>query len=316
MSNTSNSDKYLTQQLLMLTTVDAKKSFRRAYNFKRIKRFLISTVSVFFLQYLTLIHLSNIYSGLPLYPPIGSALVMIYLLGDSTLLGLFLGSFCAYCVHGFTLPSLFLYISADLGGAYLGARWCQMIFTSDQSIFVARKEWLRFAIYVSLICFFSGLLRMLVILVHDTNHMPVETVGYYFLNLWIADLNAIIVFTGFFLTWISVYLGRERVFRQKSTTLSKICWLLWGLSCLAFLKKIEFLLLAILLSLYLSYCFGILIATAVSYALTTLFLICFTFNQASWLHHLGQSMYILIPCSVLSFLFAMLRAAWIREPNP
>lgn len=297
---------YLTQQLTKLMSASVKKSYRRAYNLKRIQRFLITTVGVFFLQFLTMTHLTVTYPALPMYPPIGSAFVMLYLLGNTSLLGLFLGCFCAYCAHGLTLPALFLYIGADLGAAYLVTRWCQSVFTSDHSIFVDTKEWLRFVIYASIGCLLSGALRMIAILLSDMSHMSLETVGHHVLSLWIADLNAIIVFTGFFLTWISVYLGRERAFRQKPTVYDRICWLLWGLCCLVFLKEIEFLVLAIILSLYLSYRFGVLIATAVSYIMLTLFLICFTFNQEYWLANLGLQIYSLIPCGVLCFLIAML----------
>ncbi len=297
---------YLTQQLTKLMSASVKKSYRRAYNLKRIQRFLITTVGVFLLQFLTMTHLTVTYPALPMYPPIGSAFVMLYLLGNTSLLGLFLGCFCAYCAHGLTLPALFLYISADLGGAYLVVRWCQSVFTSDHSIFVDTKEWLRFVIYASIGCLLSGALRMIAILLSDMSHLSLETVGHHVLSLWIADLNAIIVFTGFFLTWISVYLGRERVFRQKITIYHRVWWLVWGLCCVGFLMKIQCLLLAIILSLYLSYRFGMLIATAVSYVLTTLFLIYFTFNQAYLLHDLGLLLYTLIPCGVLSFLLAMI----------
>ena len=297
------SSQYLTQKLSQLTSAHLKKSYWRAYQLKRIQRFLISTCLVFFLQYLTLIHLTT-YPFLPMYPPIGSAFVMLYLLGDTALLGLFLASFCAYCMHGLPLPSLLLSITADLGGGYLIARWCRSVFTSDHSVFTNIMEWLRFVLYASIGCFLSGLLRMGIL--HDVTVMSPQKLGYDLLRLWMADLNASIVFSGFFLTWISVYLGRERVLTQKTTLFHKICWVLWGLSCVLFLKNIAWLILAIILSLYFSHRLGVLVAVAVSYVLTTLFLVCFVFHQADWIQDLGLQMYTLIPFGVLCFLLAML----------
>lgn len=297
---------YLTNKLSSLTHLNSNNAYWRTYNIKRIKRFLLSTGIAFFLQYLTLIHLTVTYPALPMYPPMGSAFVILYLLGKAPLFGLFLGGFCAYLFKGLAMPSLLLYLTADLGCSYLGVKLCKSVFSSDNLVYVDSKEWRNFVIINACAsCFLSSLLRLLAVVFYTTNTMSLETLGYNWLTLWLADLNAIIVFSGFFLTWMTVHLRRERIVRHPLSNCNKVGLLLFVISCAVLMKKIEFILFAVGISLYLANSCGVLIATASSYALTVTFLIYVMFHQQQYLNDWGIQRYVLISCTLLCFLLSI-----------
>lgn len=287
----------LAEQLKALTQHSQKKSYWRAYQLKRIQRFLLITAGTFFLHYLILVHFTPMSAVLPLYPPFGSAFIILYWVGNVALCGLFLASFCTYCVLGYDFAFLLGYLSADVGVAYVCSCWCLTIFTSDHAVFTDIRAWGKLGVYASLSCGLSGLLRLLV-------HQPYSL--QHFFSLWLADLNALLVFAGFFLTWIIVYLGRERVLHRKKTLFDTLVGLVWAGSCILFLQNILALALVVGCSLYLAKRFGLLIAMVVSYVVATFFLIDVIFQQTLFLAYLGSSAYFLIPGGVFCFLLGML----------
>lgn len=243
------------------------------------------------------------YPPLPINPAMGAAFAMLYLLGNTTLLGLFLGSFAAYFFHGLTMSSIFLYMIADLGGSYIGVHLCRSVFSSDFAVYTHSKEGLRFVMINAFTsCLLSSVLRIVAVMLYVANPMSLKTLGYYWVNFWLADLNGIIVLSGFFLSWISVYLGREAILHKNIPKHhTKIVWL-FMITGILLLKKAEFMVIAVLFSLYISYCYGVLMATVSSYILTIVFLRYFIIYQQVHLDYLGLHLYTLIPCALLFFL--------------
>lgn len=299
----SDLEKYLSER----GYTKLNKSFWLAYNGKRMKRFLFTTGLAFFIQYLTLIHMTFTYPPLPINPAMGAAFVMLYLLGNTTLLGLFLGSFAAYFFHGLTMSSIFLYMIADLGGSYIGVHLCRSVFSSDYAVYTHSKEGLRFVMINAFTsCLLSSVLRIVAVMLYVANPMSLKTLGYYWVNFCLADLNGIIVLSGFFLSWISVYLGREAILHKNTSKLpAKIVWLFIIMSMLV-LKKAGVMVMAVMFSLYLSYYYGVLMATVSSYILIMIFLRYFVTQQQAYLNYLGLHLYTLIPCGLLSLLILVL----------
>lgn len=298
---------YLIDQLSQNQPTVKKNKYWHAYTRKRVQRFFLCSIMAFFLQYLNINHLAFTYPTLPMYPPMGSAFVMLYLLGNSTLLGLFLGGFCAYLLNGLSLSTLLLYIMADLGASYLGAKVCRSVFSSDWSLYTDSKEWLRFIKKNAFItCVISSVPRTITIFLNHTSPMTFKIVFYNFINFYLADLNAIIVFSGFFLPWMSVHLGREIFTCHKHCKVQMLSLILFGITCVTFLKHPEFIVIAIPLSWYLSHQYGAVIATTSSYILTILFLIVFIFHQQQVMNYLGIQIYTLIPVALLLFLLITL----------
>ena len=236
-----------------------------AYNLKRIQRFLLHTLGAFSFQYLLTASLPTTFTALPMYPPIGTAFILCYLLGNNALLGLFLGGFCAYLFKGWAMPALFLYLAADIGCGYAVARVSRTVFSSDLSVFISTREWINFIkVNAFIICLISSLFRICAVILNSAGSILSENTVYKFIDLWLSDLNAIVVFAGFFLSWLSVYIKRVKIRGN-----------------------------------------GFLIATALSYVLAMLFLAWFIVHQQWCADYFNVQQYTIIPVSLLLFMMLL-----------
>ena len=201
-----NHKAYLETHLGSFIEANTNKQHWRSYIFIILKRFSLQTLMVLIFQYLVITNLTFSLPVSPMYPPIGIAFVMFYLLGNNALLGLLLGGLLGYLIKGFVLQSALLYLTADIGASYLGSLLCQKIFTSDIRSFAKLSEMFEFLkINAFITCFFSALARIGAIF------LKVELTFYDCLNLWISDLNGIVVLSGFLLSWAYVPFSREKI---------------------------------------------------------------------------------------------------------
>lgn len=299
-------DEYLLGRFCQIVRSKPKQSYWYQYNFIRIKRFVYNTSAAFFLQYLTLIHLSATYPALPMYPPIGSAFVMLYILGNNPLVGLLLGSFCAYFFHGLSLPCLLLYIGADIGGAYIGVNSCNYLFSTDNFVHSEPKEWFCFLfVNACASCLFSSFLRLTAMLIL-VPEMPANRIFFQWVNVWLSDINAMLVFAGFFLTWMSVYLGRETILYDTPSRYAAMIGLVFVICFALSIRNPVFMLVLWLLSFVIAYGFGILLSTAATYSLSILFLIHFVVHQQFFLQNWGLHIYTIIPAALCTYLVSIL----------
>lgn len=248
--------------------------FWYAYHLKSMQRFLMHTLMAFFVQYFSIIHLALAYPMLSIHPPIGSSLALFYLLGENAWGGIFLGGLCAYGLHGLSISFVVLYVLADIACGYWGAYYCRTLFSSDWSVFTSTRDWYKFIKTIFIPCLFSSALRMSAVLLNTPHPVSTKLFFYEALNFWVADLNAVIVYAAFVLTWISVYLKQEKISHRaiaKKTLIGLV-----GLIISSFLwnknPNIN-ILLVVCTALYLAYCYGFLIASLSAYILTMLFFV-------------------------------------------
>ena len=271
-----NTNDFVTNELSKIVGACPTKKYGYAYHLKKIQRYLFHTVIAFFLQYLMIISLPMTGHALPIYPPLGAALMMIYFLGDHALLGLLLGGGCAYFFKGLAPLQVVLFLTADIGCGYLGVRLCQSVFSSERSLLTQPREWFEYLKINALItCTLSSLLQLGAILFNHTGNLSAQTMRHTFIQLWLSDVNAILVFSAFFLSWTSVYLGMEKIAHAPVKKLNVMMPLLCILVAALLFKPMGFMLIVIASAIYLSVCYGFLIATSLSYGLSLLFLVYF-----------------------------------------
>lgn len=292
---------YIIDTLAKHCVINKKNHYKHSYRAKQLKRFLWHTMMAFFLQYLTMSHLTFSYPALPINPCMGAAFMMLYLLGPNALLGLMLGAILGYVLHGFSFASVCLYVWADIGGAYLSVSFSRLVLSSDLSVFIYPKEWLRFVQKNMLMaCVLTTVLRTVALVLVDPSVWHGRALGYYMFDIWLSDLNGLLVFSGFLLTWLSVYLSREKVSDVPLDNLKLIAIPVLVIVAMIVVKHaaVTFIL-GLVVALYLSYYYGVLMATVLTYALAMVFIVYITNHQQLYLDYLGLRGYTVLPLACL-----------------
>jgi hypothetical protein len=311
-------------RLIFLQNQQNNNKQQHIYNLIRIRRYLLHTIMIFSFQYLTTFNLSFSYLPLPFYPPIGIVFISFYLLGSNATLGLLLGSFLAYLLKGLPVISIFFYLIADVGCGCLGAVICQNIFSSDIRPFSNRQETYKFIKMNALItCTLSSLARMVALIpTLLENKVKFNFIFFTYVDLWLGDLNSILILSSFLLSWVYVPFSREKILTTHLRKSVKILFIitlvaLIGFS-LALIKKyqlIYFYIIAMLLSLYISYFYGYLIATGLLFIIASLYLAYFIVHQYQFLIYLGIVLYTLVPAFLLLFTLCALYAGHFKLRN-
>ncbi len=288
----------------------------RKYNFIRIKRFLIQTILAFIFQYMTIMALPLTLPALPLYPPIGIAFILFYLLGSNAIFGLFLGEALALFLKGMPIESIILYLIADLGLGVLGAHVCQNTFSKDVKPFSSLNEVLKFIGNIAVICIVSSLIRMGVLwftLAWHNQGAEITSVTQFntilvllnFVNFWFADFNAIMMLSLFIFSWITVPFSRIRI-SNKSVNIPYMIGLivLFALVSAFFVVNPWFayvLLLAMIFAVFMAYYYGYLIGTLILFVISSLYLSHFIVLKPYYVTLFGLSLYTFT--GIILFLF-------------
>lgn len=284
------------------------KKYWHAYNLLRLKRFLIQTVTLFIFQYLAIIYLRFSYPALPIYPPMGIAFAMFYLFGNRCLLGLSLGGFCAYFLKGLSFASIGLYLTADMGGGFFGAYLCRNIFSSDITRLATLHDWVNFfKANAFTTCVFSAAIRMCVFLMHHGDS-SFTILFCNFVDLWLADLNSVLVFAGFLLSWMCVPFSREKITTRYFKKSHGVAFILFIIFSIVFIKKYEFiyfLIGAMIASLYFARLYGNLVSIGLVYVISILYLAYFIVFKSQYLHEFHLELYTLVPLGLLAFILGM-----------
>jgi len=273
-----------------------------SYNLMRIRRFLIQTIMIFVFQFMTIINMTFSDPVLPMYPPIGISFVMFYLFGNNAVLGLLLSGFCAYLVKNLAIEAIVLYLMADIIGGYVGSVLCGNIFSSDIKPFANLQEVFKFLKTNSLItCLISGLLRISVVVLLNHN-----IVIYDCINVWLADLNAILILASFLLSWSYVSFSREKLSEQAITIVPIIMLIMFIVFSMLFMQKIELgylIIVAMVVSIYFAHVYGYLVATALLFIISAIFLSYFIAVGQQYVDCFGLKLYTLVP--IVLFIFAI-----------
>ena len=276
-----------------------------SYNLMRIRRFLIQTIMIFVFQFMTIINLTFSDPILPMYPPIGIAFVMFYLFGNNALFGLLLGGFCAYFLKGLAIKIIVLYLMADIVGGYMGSILCRNIFSSDIKPFAKKQEVFKFFKINALItCLISGLLRVSAVVLLNHN-----IVIYDCINLWLADLNAILILASFLLSWSYVSFSREKLSEQTITIVPIIMLVMFIIFSMLFMQKVELgylIIVAMIASIYFAHVYGYLVATALLFIISAIFLSYFIAVGQQYVGYFGLKLYTLVPVFLFIFTICIL----------
>lgn len=310
----------LQQDLAQLMASTSSKNHYWAYHLLRIRRLLVQTLMVCSFQYLVVVHLPVSSPAFPLYPPIGIAFVFFSLLGRNALPGLFLGGFGGYFLQGLPPAALGLSMAADIGCGCVGAFLCQRVFSCDVKPFANGREGLRFLVLNAFsTCLASSGCRMAALLLaHSHSAMPLPTVVYTSLHYWLADLNAILILSGFLLSWVNVPFSREKLSHHP---IEKYQWILLAtvtVLSVFFMQQYAFIygLLGMMAGcLYLSHRYGRLVATGLLFIFSSLYLGYFIRFKSQLLASFGLGLYSLAPAVLLCFTLCVLCLGhWRQRP--
>lgn len=286
-----------------------QRNYARAYRWLKAKRFFALNIMAFSFQYLCIYHLKSFLPLYPLYPAMGIAFTVIAILGENAILGLLLGGMCAYYLKGYSLTYIFLYSTADIVCAYVGAYLCRNVFMSDIPKHATIPLWMRFIRINAFVAGLSSLLRITAIVLSEMKFPKLSTLFYCYIDLWLADLSAIILFYAFLSTWLSVYMSREKIVTNKIPLYSIIIFILFAISAILAMKKLALIYVlaaSMLLSLAVAYRYGMIIATLVMYIANMLYLTYFMLHQPYYLTWLGIGGYTLVPSVLFIFTVAVI----------
>lgn len=330
-NNFFDQSKYLQQEIPKFLSGPTKlHRYFLTYLFMCGKRFLIFTFMIFAFQFLLVFTYDILPPALPLYLPIGMSFTMFYLLGNQAFWGLCLAECLALYAKQVQPITWFLYLVADLGLGFLAAMLCQKILSSDLRPFSNSKDRIRFiqtTIYISCI---SSLLRLnayiwgdktaaLSATAESLNHTtPITSVHrsilqmiYYYFNYWLADLNALISFAAFILSWAYVFNSREKV-----SPLPIPIFIIFCAALALGLPKVDlfyFSFLTVSASLLWAYLFGYLAATALLFLFSIGFFEMMILNRHSIIGNLGIGIYTLLSFFLLFYSLIILWIGHIQE---
>lgn len=308
--NDMNQQAYLKKKLSELGLKPKVYQYWCWYQWITIKNLFVQTTIIFIFQYLTTVNLPFSYPGLAMYPPMGIAFVMFYLLGKNAFPGIILGGFCGYLLKGMPIVSTLLYLTADIGCGYLGARLCQNTFSTDIRILLNLREGIQFFKTNALItCSFSGFIRTFSFILNYKESQDIGSVFFTYINLWLADLNAILILSGFLLSWVYVPFSRERISKKTIHKIEIFSWVTWVVLLMLFMKSdwmIYWMITGMLLSLYWSQTYGNLVATALLFIMANLYLAYFMGFQYRHFLYLDIQFYIFVPIILLLWVLCIL----------
>lgn len=289
---------YLSAELPKYIDASSPRRYAYYYAWIRLKRFLALNIMAFSFQYLCIYHLKSAYPIFPIYPAIGIAFAVIMILGANAMTGLILGEIVAYYLKGFSLTSLSLYSAADVLTVYFGAYFCRNIFQSDIPRLAGSKVWLRFFSASLFMASLSSMVRISAIILAETKMQAWKNLFYVYVDLWLADFNAIVLFYAFLMTWLSIYMSREKISVKKITVFHIVSFIVFIVIAVLTMKKIALiylLLTAMAVSFYFAYCYGIILATLLMYTISMLYLAYFMTHQVIFLKWLGIAGYTFVP---------------------
>lgn len=295
---------YLTNELPRFISQNTNNNYLYSYRLTKIKRFLLQTIIIFIFQYSTIVNLTFSYPALPMYPPMGIAFIMFYLFGNNSVWGLLLGGGSAYFLKGLPAASICFNTFADIGCSWLGAFLCQAVFSSDVMEFIKIREWIKFFKITIGICLLSSLIRMMPILLHYKTIKHPDILFYHYINVWLADLNAILVLFGFVISWLSLFYSRGNITNKALKKLPIIIAIVFIIFSVLFMKRIELIYLiifAMIGCLYLSYIYGNYIATGLLYIVSFIYLTYFIAHKQQYFLYVGVKLYMLTPMLILLF---------------
>lgn len=299
---------YLINELPKYITEKKRFSYAFLYHCIKLRRFSALNIIAFSFQYLCAYHLQAQFPIYPVYPVMGIAFTVVAILGPNALLGLSLGVVCAYYLKGFSVASILLYSSADIACAYLAAHLCRNIFTSDIPYHGTMKSWARFTRVSASVCCLSGFLRLIALVLADNTLPSFMTLFYIYIDLWLADLNAIIIFYAFLSTWLSIYMSRERMSTKKINYYQMAAFAIFVIMSIVMMKKIVLIYLLVLgmgATIFFAYAHGIVIATLLVYVISMLYLGYFMGQQIYFIKWLGLAGYTLIPGMLFLFVLGV-----------
>lgn len=293
------------------------------YNIIRIRRFLLQTALIFVFQFLIIINLNFTYPPVSMYPPIGLAFTFFYLLGNNAFFGLLLAGSSAYFLKGLPLDTLVLYLTADILGGYIGAALSLRVLSSDIRPFVHWQECLAFfKINALTACLFSSALRLFPMILHYNNnmtsfHLPARVLDsdflgaifFNFLDLWLADINGILILSSFIFSWAYISFSRERITPYGLSYFVPIGFLGFILLSVLFMASPHFsivILIAMIATLISSLLYGYLIATALLFVVSSIYFTFFMAQLPQFVHYFGLGLYTVIPTLLLLFTLGVL----------
>lgn len=309
---------FLKNELGKFVSSDSKNTFLQAWNRIRAKRFAGQFIIVFICQYIAIMQVSFTLPAAPMYPPMGVAFVMLYLFGESSIIALVSVGTIAYLLKGFSNVFVLFYLLADVGACFAGVLLCQNSFATDNPRSDNLGEWLGFiATNLCVTSIISSLLRMIPLLLTKGVDMTFGFIFYNFMDLWLADLNAILVLSGFAITWLYLAYSRGSIlFNEKMEKIPVFSVLVCIICSILFLKQIEFyyfIALSMALSLYLSYRYGIIMATALLYLISFLYFAHFMIGKQLFLKSYGIAFYTLVPIILFVYSASMLCCSSFRN---
>lgn len=256
------------------------------YNFIKIKRLLLHTVIIFLLQFSVIASLPFPCAGIAMYPPTAIAFLMFYLLGGVAFYGIFLSSLCGYLLQELSPACFCGYMLADLGAGFFAVVFGKDFFATDVRILL---DWQAVAKFIKvnafIIVMFTSLLKMLALIVDNKIDPSFKNLSYTFLHLWLADLNAILILSGFLLSWLYVPFSREQIATRKITKLQVVLLLALVVTCMLFMQRVELIYLlvtAMLLAIYLAKTYGHLVATLLLFILSSIYIAYFLSMQVKY----------------------------------
>lgn len=292
-------------------------TYKTAYRLIQARRFGLQTLMICIFQFLIIINLHFFYPALPMYPPIGTAFTLFYLFGANAFFGLAIAGFAAYYLKGFPIDTILLYLTADLFPAYLGSRVTLRCLSSDIIPFQRWQECLHFLRINAAFCLLSAAIRLIPLLLHGPefirtgawNSHWISVIALNFIDLWLSDLNAVLIFSAFLMSWAYLPFSRQRLFPGRFPTeiiIAIIVIILLSILGMHYLSSISLIFFAMLGSLILSYRYGYLVATALLFIVSSLYLTFFMVHLTEFVKYFGLAPYTLVSVALLCFALAVL----------
>ena len=201
--------------------------------------------------------------------------------------------------------SIILYLIADIGCGWWGAMLCQNTFSVDLRIFLNLREVITFVkINTFITCLISGFIRATAFILKHNIVVDPKALFYIYLNFWLADLNAVLILSGFLLSWIYVPFSRENISERTIKKFSVIMLLAFIVIFVLFMKNHAMLYLiavAIIGALYFSWIYGHLVATALLFIISNLCLAHFVAFETQHLLSFNTGFYPEVAIGLLLF---------------
>lgn len=235
----------------------------------------------------------------------GVAFVILYWFGPSSIAALFCASVIAYLLQGLGLPFVAGYSMADIMPATLAIfLWADMGLSENPNCNQC-QEWLRFIfLKAGLVCLLSASLRILPIF-FIAKEPSLEKVFFHGVNLWLADINGVLVLFAFAMNWLYLAYSRSVIVPKKR--LQKPTFWLFCISLvlsILFFKSTIFyygIFLSMLFSVCLAYQTGIIFGSGLMYGIAFLYYAYFTIHKSQMVFHYGFKFYTLV--SILLFIY-------------